>query len=692
MTSRRYLLLLLALTCMSAIPVAPPPPTRVEEVRETMHGVEVRDSYRWLEDQEAPETRGFIDAQERHARAVLDALPERAAFLRILEPMFGREDRSTPWVRGGRLVFMRRLAGEQLESICTRDSLHGKDRVLVDPRVAAPDGGSVVILAVAHDGSRVAYGVRLGGADEVELRVVDAATGAEVAERLPRARYAGVTFEPDGRGLVYARHGTEGSRVRRHRFGADPAQDQLIFGEGRPPGQGISVDVTPDGRWLVATIWHGSAARRAEIFAKDLSSDGPFLAIVDDIDARFSADLADGRLFVQTNWLAPNGRVIEIDLARPGRENWREVVGEGRWPMQEVSVVGGRLAVSYLENVRPVVRVFDTRGRQQRVIESPGLGSMTTPSGDWDSDIAFIASSSWTEPETIESIDLATGARATWWQAERLVPKDEFVIEQHWFVSSDGTRVPLFLGRRKDAHPRGDAPALAWGYGGFLLSQLPSTSPRAAAWLRAGGIVVLPSLRGGAEFGEAWHEQGMRARKQQTFDDLYGAVTWLHQTGWTRPERTCLFGRSNGGLLVGAALTQRPDLFRAVVCGYPLLDMLRYDQFLVAKFWVPEYGSATDPEQFGWLRAYSPYQHVKPGVAYPATLFVTGDADTRVAPLHARKMAALLQASTSSGLPVLLHYDTKMGHVGGQPADKDRADLSDELGFLAWQVGLKPGR
>ncbi len=666
-----------------------PPPARRDNFRETLFGVELTDPYRWLETQDAPATRAFIEAQEAHARSVLDALPDRATIAEKLAPYFLRDDVGVPWLRGGRLLFARRLKGEQLHSICVRDGFDGTDRVLVDPLAIEPGGtASVSLFAVSRDGSRAVIGVRRGGADETDLRILDVATGREIARALPSARYLSVAFDPRGDGLLVVRHDGGGPLLRRHRFNSAPENDEVLFGQGLGPGLGIGVQVTPDDRHLIATVWHGSAGTKSEIHARLASDDGPFTPIVDDIDARFGPDAAPGTLYVETTWNAPNGRVLAIDLDRPGREHWREVIPESEWALQDVTLAGGRICARYLENVRPVIRVFTPDGQLERTVQADGFGALSGPHGEWDQPVAFLASSSWLQPETIETLTVATGERATWHVEAAPLRSRGLVIEQHWFTSSDGARVPLFLARRENTKPTGDAAVLMVGYGGFALSKLPSFDPRVAAWLDLGGMVALPALRGGAEFGERWHEQAILDRKQQTFDDLFAAAAWLVDAGWTNPSRLALFGRSNGGLLVGAAITQRPELFRAVVCGYPLLDMVRYHRFLVARFWVPEYGSSEDEAQFRTLLAYSPYHRVKPGEKYPAVLLVTGDSDTRVDPLHARKMAALLQASTGSGRPVLLHYDTQMGHVGGLPADKEISDLADETAFLAWQLGL----
>jgi prolyl oligopeptidase len=357
-----------------------------------------------------------------------------------------------------------------------------------------------------------------------------------------------------------------------------------------------------------------------------------------------------------------------------------------------VTLAGGRLFAEYLDDVRSQVKVFEPDGRFVREIAFPAPGKVSDFSGRWDGPDLFFAFQSFHRPPSIYRHQAAGGEQAVWWRTDLPFDSEAFELGQHWYVSRDGTRIPMFVVHRKGLRLDGSHPALLTGYGGFTQSQTPTWSSRAAAWIEAGGVYALPSLRGGGEFGEEWHRAGMRDRKQNVFDDFIAAAEWLVSAGYTRPERLAVAGRSNGGLLVGAAMTQRPDLFAAVVCGYPLLDMVRYHRFLVARFWVPEYGSADEAEQFKYLLAYSPYHNVRQGVRYPAVLFVTGDGDTRVDPLHARKMAALMQASTGSEQPVLLHYDTKAGHSAGVPVAQQVDDLADELAFVAWRTGLEVRR
>jgi prolyl oligopeptidase len=666
-----------------------PPPTRREEVRETLHGTEITDPYRWLEDQKSPETRAWIDAQNTYTQSLLNKIPGRDAIRRRLAELVKVDTVSTPIAAGGRYFFSKRRADQELAVLYVREGLHGKDEILVDPHGMSPDKTtSVSLQAVTHDGKVMAYGVRQGGEDELSIRLMDVDRRQDLPDQLPRARYFGVALKPDHSGLYYVRHDDQGPRVYFHVLGQDPASAKEIFGKGYGPDKIIISSLSEDGRYLLLTVLYGSAAKKTEVYVQDVAAQGPFVAIVNDVEARFEGDVAGDRLFLNTNWQAPNGRILEVDLHNPGRDHWREVIPTGKSVIEGFAPVGGKLFVNYLENVISRVKIFDPAGKHLGDIAFPTLGTVSSVSGRWDRDEAFYSFTSFVVPTTIYRYSAAEGRQEEWARVKVPLDPSQFQVEQVWYESKDKTRVPMFLVHRKRVQRDGTNPTLLTGYGGFNLSRTPAFSASAAVWVEHGGVYALPNLRGGGEFGEAWHEAGMLEKKQNVFDDFIAAAEWLIAHKYTNPSRLAISGGSNGGLLVGAAMTQRPDLFRAVVCAVPLLDMIRYHKFLVARFWVPEYGSSEDPEQFRNLLAYSPYHHVRQGTKYPAVLFVSGDSDTRVAPLHARKMAALLQAATGSDRPVLLHYDTKSGHAGGKPINKVIDDATDELSFLLWQLGV----
>jgi prolyl oligopeptidase len=668
------------------------PKTKTDDVKDTYGSTEVADPYRWLEDQKSPETRAWIDEQNKYSESYLrafsgrDALKERATELLKIEAI------GIPREHGGRYFFTKRLASQDLPILYVRQGASGKDEVLLDPHSMSPDHTtSIALLDVADDGSLIAYGVRLGGEDEVTVKFLDVNTRKELSDVLPRARYQGVRIRKDRTGIFFSRQEKEGPRVYSHSFGADSSKDEKLFGDGYGPEKGLNVGLSENGHWLQMIVSHGSAATKTEIYVRDLSAGGPIVPVVNDVEARFSPDIAGDTMYLQTNWNAPNGRVLAVDLKSPARDKWKEAVPAGKYAIQSVSTIGGRLFVRYLEDVLPHIRIFDPQGKALGEISLPSIGSAGAPRGEWEKNEAFFTFASYTTPTTIYRYDVAKGTKEIWAKENVPIAGDAFEVKQVKYASKDGTQIPMFLVHRKGIKLDGSNPALLTGYGGFNLSETPTFSARAALWVENGGVYALPNLRGGGEFGEEWHKAGMLSKKQNVFDDFIGAAEWLIKNGYTSPSKLAISGGSNGGLLVGAALTQRPDLFAAVVCSYPLLDMVRYHKFLVAGYWVPEYGSADKPDQFPFIYAYSPYHHVKAGTKYPAVLFITGDSDTRVAPLHARKMAALLQASTGSDKPVLLHYDTKAGHSRGEntPVTKRIDELTDEFSFLFMQTGAK---
>ncbi|HEX2443767.1 MAG TPA: prolyl oligopeptidase family serine peptidase [Vicinamibacterales bacterium] len=669
-----------------------PPPTRKEATVDRVHGVDILDPYRWLEDQDAPDTRAWIEAQNKYTDAVIGPLPGEARIEKRLTELMKIETIGVPVVRGGRYFYTKRRADQDLSVIYLRSNRESAEEILVDPHpLSADHSTSVGIMNVSPDGSALVYGVRAGGEDEVTVRVMDVETRKELPDALPRARYSGVSITRDRQLLYYSRQTPAGPRVFVHRMGADPASDKEIFGEGYGREKIIRAALSDDGRFLIVTVLHGSAASKTEVYVADMDKRGPLVPIVTDIDATFDPTIAGRTLYLRTNWNAPKQRVMAVELDRPARPYWREAIPQASAVITDLSAVGGRLFASYLENVQTRIRSFAPDGTAAGELTTPGVGVTGNVSGEWERDEGFFTFSSLSTPQTIYRYIVSSGGRDVWARQQVPVSGDSVEIKQFWFASKDRTKVPMFVAHRKGLKLDGSNPALLTGYGGFNVSQTPGFSARAAFWIENGGVFALPSLRGGGEFGEEWHRAGMLDRKQTVFDDFVGAAEWLVKNGYTSPARLAISGGSNGGLLVGAALTQRPELFQAVVCSYPLLDMVRYHKFLVAGYWVPEYGSADDPDQFKYLFAYSPYHRVTKGVKYPAVLFITGDADTRVAPLHARKMTALLQDQTGSPQaerPILLKYDTKAGHSGGIPLGRLIERLTDEMRFLFWQLGI----
>ena len=670
------------------IDVPPPPPTEVREVVDTLHGVEIPDPYRWLEDQEAPETRAWIDAQNAHTDTVLGTLPGREELRAVAASVLERDVVGLPNERGGRYFYSKRRADQDLAVVYVREGLDGEDRVLIDPHPMSPDHTtSVELRDISDDGKRVVYGVREGGVDEVTIKVRDVDTGEDLADVLPPARYGEVTLAADGGGLYYEQYGNVTPRVMHHAFGTPMADDVQLFGEGYERYQIPVTVVSDDGRWMVVHVIEGSSGPTA-IHVKDLQRDTPFVTAIADGVSESWAGFAGGELFIVTNLDAPNKRVVLADPADPGFERWREVIPEREDVVVETAAaLGGRLAVSYLQEVQPRVAIHELDGTHVRDIAFDTVGSVGGGAGRWTSDEAFFTFQTFHVPSTIYRYDIETGEQSVWAAPESPVDAAAYEVTQRRFTSKDGTEVPMFVAHRPDLVLDGRNPTLLTGYGGFNNSMTPAFSALATTWLESGGVFALANMRGGGEFGEEWHRAGMLESKQNVFDDFIAAAEHLIEAGYTSSGHLAIRGGSNGGLLVGAVSNQRPDLFGAVVCTYPLLDMVRYHQFLVASFWVPEYGSSEDPHQFAYIHAYSPYHNVIDGGDYPATLYLSGDGDTRVAPLHARKMTALMQANNGSDNPILLRYHTQAGHSGGQPVGQQIDEMVDTVSFLLWQVG-----
>jgi prolyl oligopeptidase len=669
--------------------VPQPPKTVVKNVTENLHGVEIIDPYRWLEDQNSPETRAWIDAQNAYSHEILSKVPGRDELERQFSALVKVEAMSAPAVRNGRYFFTRRLADQDQAMIYMRQGMDGKDRLLVDPSTLAPNhSASVTIGAPSRDGSLLVYSVRMGGADEIVPHILNVDTGKDLPDSFPRARYSGISFLPDKSGVYYSRVNKEGPRVYFHKMGAPVESDAEIFGKGLGPEKSVGVAVNETGHYLVISVNYGSSSNHSEVYVQDLAGKGPIVPVVNDVAAGFNPAMAGDRMFLRTNWNAPRGRVMEVDLKAPSdRSKWREVIPQGEFVIEGMSLAGGRIAVQVAQNITSRIRLHDPSGKLIREIAPPTLGNMSGLNGRWENNEAFFTFSSFHVPATIYRYDVASGKQSVWFQSKIPVQADQYEVKQVWYASKDGTKIPMFVAHAKGIKLDGSNPTLLTGYGGFNLPQTPGFSPVAAAWMARGGVYALANLRGGGEFGEEWHHAGMFEKKQNVFDDFIAAAEWLIKNNYTQSSRLAVMGGSNGGLLMGAMLTQRPDLFGAILCRFPLLDMVRYDKFFIGSYWVTEYGSADNAEQFKYIYAYSPYHHVKQGTKYPPVLFVTGDSDTRVAPLHARKMAALVQASTGSDKPVMLLYDTLAGHSPGASASKQVEQFVDEFSFLLSQLG-----
>lgn len=676
----------------------PPPATRVDPVTDTIHGVAFTDPYRWLEDQDAPETRDWIARQTAYAEQVIGHPPLRDSIAARLTELMDLPDVGRVQTEGDWQYFSMRRVGEELPVVYRRpasDSTDGEPtpegeyQPVLDPAAFDSTYRTIVSLrGFSPDGSLMMYQIRRGGADEVEIRFRDTETLEDLPDRLPNALYGGVRFTDDGEAIEYThRDRHAGPRIKRHVFGTDPANDELIWGEGYGPTTFIGMSVVADGRYRIFTAQHGWA--RNEVWLQE--NGGEIRPVVRDLDGHFDPEWREGSLYMVTDWRTPLARVVAVDPAHPDTADWQTVIPEGELPLDGISFIDGKIYARYIDDVADRVRVFEMDGTPAGEIEVPPHSRVSVRAGDEDGTVELTVGG-YLRPEVEYTLDTATGERTVSDSSDVPFDASGYELEQRWFTSEDGTRAPMYVMHRAGIELDGSHPTILTGYGGFDNSNMPGFSTTAAAWIEMGGVWAVATLRGGGEYGEAWHRDGMLENKQHVFDDFIGAAERLVELGYTGPDHLGIWGASNGGLLVGAALTQRPDLYRAVYCGFPDLDMLRFNQFTETNNMpaLLEYGNAADPSQFEAIRRYSPYQAVKDGVDYPAVMVVTGDLDTRVPPLQGRKMTARLQAATSSGLPVVLWYDEMGGHAAGRgrPMSLRIEATARQLTFMAEQLGL----
>ena len=665
---------------------------------DVLHGERIADPYRWLEDGSDPRTKDWTVAQNARTRALLDALPRRAALHARLQDFLAVGVLGTPRPVGP-LTFYERRAGEQRQSVLYVRTAPGTARPLIDPNALDARGlTSVDWWYPSADGRFVAYGLSRGGTELSTLQVVETATGRDLGERIPHTQRARVAWVEGG--FYYTVHPDAGSvapgdehyyrRVRFHRLGDDHARDPLVFGDGRAKEDILSVDVDPGGRWVALSAFAGWARNDLYVLDREDPAARP-RAIVEGADGLSLATLAGGTLWIRTNVGSPNYRIDAVDPAAPKQR--RTVVPESEQPIEGFDVTRDHLIVHTLDRASSQLAVWSQAGALLRPVALPERCTVSGPQADPAGDRFGYTVESFARPPVAVVADARTGVLDEIGRIRTPAgfSADAIQVDQEKYRSRDGTPVTMFIVHRADVTPGNDPAVLLTGYGGFNISRTPVYSSAAAVWAEAGGVYVVANLRGGAEYGERWHRAGMLANKQNVFDDFAGAAEALIARGWAAPARLGILGGSNGGLLVGAAITQRPELFGAAVCAVPLLDMLRYDRFLIARFWIAEYGSADDPAAFRWLRAYSPYHNVRDGTACPPVLFTTAVGDSRVDPSHARKMTALLQWLQRSDPDAvsLIRVDDDAGHGVGKPLDKQAADLADQLAFLGWRLGLR---
>jgi prolyl oligopeptidase len=691
------------LNAQEAVVSKAPPKAAVENVVETIHGQKVEDPYRWLEDAEKPETKRWVDDQNAYTKSALDNLPYRDSINKRLDELFSIGWFGSPQIRKGRYFYEKREGDQDQPVLYVRKVAGGQEKVLVDPN--ALDAEGLVALDwwyPSDDGKLLAYGLSREGTEQSTLYLMNTETGKKLPDEITRTRYTALAWKKDNTGFFYSRLPAPGTvpegeenyhrHIYYHQLGRDPEKDPKLFGEERDMTEWLSMSFSTDNSYVLLSAYRGWD--KSDVYfqplgpSPDLIDKDRFIPVVEGKDAIFNGQIVEGNLYLLTNYQAPKYRFLKVDLKAPGMENWQELITEEESILERVLVVGDRLVAQYMQNASSRLKIFTLSGEYLKDIELPTLGSVYGLDGEWDGSEVLFGFHSYFIPPTMHRYDLAAEKLSILDKVESDIDTAPYEVKQVWYQSKDGTKVSMFLVHRKGIKLDGKNPVLLTGYGGFNSAQTPVFQRNTFLWLENGGIFAEANLRGGSEYGEEWHKAGMLENKQNSFDDFIAAAEWLISSGYTSPSKLAIRGGSNGGLLVGAALTQRPDLFGAVVCWNPLLDMVRYHNFLIAKLWIPEYGSPEDSVQFQWLYAYSPYHRVVDGTAYPPTLFMTADSDSRVDPMHAVKMTARVQAANSSKAPILLRFDRQSGHAG-MPMSKSLLEYTDVWSFVFWQLGVE---
>jgi prolyl oligopeptidase len=677
------------------------PETRKVDVVDDYHGVKVADPYRWLEDDNAPDTKAWVDAQNKVTFGYLEQIPERARIRARLLELWDYERFSAPRREAGKYIYSHNSGLQNQNVVYIADSAKGQARVLLDPNTFSADGTVALAgMSFSEDGRHMAYGVSEAGSDWHVWRVRDLETGQDTEDVIRWVKFTNASWTKDGKGFFYSRfdepkpgQALSGVNLFRkifyHRLGTPQAEDKLIY-ERPDDGQlNSGGSVTDDGRYFIISVSKGTE-RRNGIFYKDLAQDGaPVVKLLDEFEAAYNFIDNDGPIFwFRTDLDAPRYRLIAVDIRRPERENWKTLIPETRDLLEGVSTVGNMFVARYLRDAQSQVRIFDLEGRHVRDVELPGIGTATGFGGKRHEQETFYTFTSFTHPPTIFRYDMPTGKSEVFRKPQVKFNPDDYETRQVFYRSKDGTRVPMFLTHKKGLKLDGNNPVYLYGYGGFNIVQRPGFSVSNLVWMEMGGVYAVANLRGGGEYGREWHEAGMKLKRQNVFDDFIAAAEWLIANKYTQPGKLAIGGGSNGGLLVGAAMTQRPELFGATLPAVGVMDMLRFHKFTVGWGWVSDYGSSDDAEEFKVLYSYSPLHNLRKGTKYPATMVTTADHDDRVVPAHSFKFAAALQAAHAGEAPVLIRIQKRAGHGAGRPTTMIIEEQADRWAFLVRNLGV----
>ena len=681
-------------------PVAYPATKKIDQ-QDNYHGTMVADPYRWLEDANSAETREWVESQNKLTQSVLGQIPGREAIRQRLTKLWNYERYSVPYQEGGRYFYSRNDGLQNQSVLYSMAKLGDTPRVLLDPNKLALDGTVALAgTAVSPDGKLLAYGTAASGSDWNEWKVRDIATGKDLSDHLKWVKFSSTSWTRDGKGFFYSRYDEPKEATKLadvnyfqklyfHKIGTPQSADVLVFDRPDQKEWGFTGNVTDDGRYLVISSTQGTAHKN-RVFFKDLAKPGSaVLALVEQFESAYSFIDNDGPVFYfTTDNKAPRQRVIAIDTRKAQAANWKTIVPESAQTLVSASRVNHQFIANYLADARSMIKVFDRNGRAVREVALPGIGSATGFNGKASERETFYSFTGFTSPTTIYRLDMKSGASTVLRRPTVDFDPSSYETRQQFFTSRDGTRVPMFIVSKKGLKQDGSNPTYLYGYGGFNISMTPGFSPANLAWMEMGGVYVMANLRGGGEYGEAWHEAGTKLHKQNVFDDFIGAAEWLIANKVTSPAKLAIGGGSNGGLLVGAAMTQRPELFGAAIPQVGVMDMLRFHKFTIGWAWASDYGSSDNPEQFKALVKYSPLHNLKSGSCYPATMITTADHDDRVVPAHSFKFAAAAQAAQAGAAPIIIRIDTKAGHGAGKPTTKQIDEVADRWGFLSRALNM----
>lgn len=678
-----------------------PTARRTDQV-DDYHGTKVPDPYRWLEDPDSEESRAWIEAENKLTFSVLEKIPQREPIRRRLTELWNYEKYGVPTARGGRYFYSRNDGLQNQSVLYWAPSLNAEPRTLLDPNQLSTEGTvSISGLALSDDGKFLAYGLAAAGSDWQEWRVREVENGQDLDDHLKWIKFSGASWTNDGQGFYYSRYDEPQpdeeltgqnyfQKLYYHRLGTPQSDDKLVYQRQDQKEWGFHGEVTDDGRWLVITVTHGTE-RKNNLFYLDL--DQPRAEVVElltGFEARYEFLGSEGSTFLlRTDLAAPRNRIVAIDVEHPARERWREMVPEADDVLEEAHIVGGRFFAVYLSDAKSRVRLFALSGKSLGELALPEIGTASGFSGRVSDGETFYAFTSFVRPASIYRYDIEAGKSELFREPKLAFDPDDYETKQVFYQSKDGTRVPMFLVHRKGMTFDRPRPTYLYAYGGFDISLTPAFSVGRLVWLERGGLFAMPNLRGGGEYGRQWHEAGMKEKKQNVFDDFIAAAEWLIDEGYTSREKLAISGRSNGGLLVGACLTQRPDLYGATLPAVGVMDMLRFHKFTIGWAWCSEYGSPDNADEFPALAAYSPLHNIKPGTKYPPTLITTADHDDRVVPAHSFKFAAALQAAQAGEAPVLIRIETSAGHGAGIPTSKAIEEMADGYAFLVKTLGVE---